>query len=110
MAHNVSICFSCYLEIIFENGANFMQQTEDHDDVGVPVGRGHDVEVVVFDVREGGLVRVQKGRLGALLLLVHDEPDELVDHVGLDVAAIIPVDQHFALHVQYVNGRQNHLD
>ena len=86
-----------------------MEKDKDHGDVGVLLGRGHDVEVVPPDESKGALLGLEQGCQRSVLLLVHHQADELVDGVVLDVAPVVPVDQHLALHVKDVNAGQNHL-
>ena len=87
-----------------------MQENEDHGDVGVLLGRGHNVEVVVLDEGVGALVGAEQRRQRPILLLIGDQADELVDEVALDVAAVVPGDQDLALHVQEVDGGESHGD
>lgn len=85
-----------------------MQQCEDHDDIGVLLGRGHHIQILMLDISECRLIRLNEGRDLAFILAIHDQTDEFVDHIVLDVAAIIPANQHFALHIQDVDRRENH--
>ena len=58
--------------------------------------RGHDVEVVVLDVRERAVVRVHDGRVLALLFAIHQQRHELVDQVQINVATVVTRHQHLA--------------
>ena len=51
-----------------------MHQTEQHGDVGVAPGGGHDVDVALLDVGEGALVGLDQRATVVLLLHVRYKP------------------------------------
>lgn len=97
-----------FLEILVHDAHDLVQKHEDQHDVGVFLGRGHDVQVVTLDVRERALLGLQQGRQRAFLFLLHQQRHELLDDVGRYVAPVVPGYQHFAFDVQYVNRRSRH--
>ena len=96
------------LEVLPHHLADPVQQTEHHGHVGVVPGGGHHVDVAVLDVPEGALLGPNQRTHHILLLHVSDQTNELLDHTGLNVSAIVARYQHLPLHIQEIYRTTSH--
>ena len=76
-----------------------MQEGKHQSNVGVFLGGGDKVEVVVLDVDKGGVAMGDDGGHVVVLLPIHHQRHELVNHRHVNVTAVIAADQHLEVKI-----------
>ena len=69
-----------------------MQEGKHQSNIGIFPGGGDKVEIVVFDVDEGGAAMGDDGGHIAIVLSLHHQWHELVNHWHVNVTAVIAAD------------------
>ena len=69
-----------------------MQKGKHQSNIGIFPGGGDEVEIVVFDVDEGGAAMGDDGGHIAIVLSLHHQWHELVNHWHVNVTAVIAAD------------------